>query len=448
MNLNYEITDKEKSQVLLKITINGEDVRNEYKKILNEAKENAQIPGFRKGRVPESILETKYKEGFLAETANIIMENAFKEIIEKVEKKPIGYSIPKIENFKLPELGSDFTFELIYDVFPSFKIDDYKNIEVEKDEAKISDDDINSETEKLVKDFSTIEPKDGKITDNDIVSLDYTVYHNDNEFYKRDNENIYIGKDYDMFKLGSDIIGMKKEEEKEFEKSFKEDEIEKIAGKTFRIKLKIKEVKLEKKPKLDDELAKQIDEECKTVSELKNKIKDNLQKYADMTIKQRATNEALKKIVDTYNGDIPESMITQQSEYYYQDIINRVGGNEKKAESILKMDNLNKEAYLEKMRENALFDIKKGLILQDIVKKENIVVNDDDIKNYIDPIAKQYKMEPEKFLKMATDTGKLEVIKNEIETKKAFDLIYDNIKFKKGKKLKFEDLINNNFNNI
>ena len=440
MDLTFETQDKENSKVLLKIIVKKDEIKKEYDEKLLDAQKNAQIAGFRKGKVPVSVLETKYKEGFLADTANSIIEKAYKEILEKVEKKPIAYSTPTLENFNLPELDKDYSFELIYDVFPEYSFDEYKNIEVEKIEVKVTDDDINKDLDRSMREFVTIEPKEGNINKDDIVTIDYMVFHEDKEQVKKENEYIYVGKDYDQYKLGNDLIGMKKGDEKEFEKTYPDTEIEKLTGKTFKIKIKINEVKQEKKPELNDELAKQINEECDTVKDLKNKIKSDLEKFSETTIKQIAINKAITKLSATFKGDIPESMIEQQQNIFYNDFVGRFGGDEKKALSILKMENLTKDSYFEKIKEDAVNEIKRGLILQKIVKDENIKANDDDISKYIEPIAARYKMSNEDFLKMYKDAGRLGMIENEIEATKALDLIYDNIKFKKSKKVTLEEL--------
>lgn len=440
MQVSYETKEKERSQILLSITVGKKEVKKEYDKLIQDAQKNAELKGFRKGKVPVSILENKYKQGFLAESANKVIDKAFQEVIEKVEKKPIAYASPKMENFELPVLDKDYKFELIYDTYPSFEIGNYKNVEVIKDEVKITNDDVENELEKAVKDFTTIEPKEGKIEDNDIASIDYTVFEDDNEFYKKENEHIYMNKDYDMFKLSKDLLGLNKGDKKEFEKSFSKDEIEKIAGKTLKIYLEIKEVKKEVRPELNEDLVKQIDESCKTVDELKKKINDNLKKYTDNTIKQQSLNIILDKLVDSFKGDIPDSMIEQQTEMYYKEFVNKIGGDEKRAENLLKMDKLTKETYKERFKENAIKEIKKGLILREVVTKENIKAGEEDINKLVEPIAKQYKMKIEDFLKMYKDSGKMSIFENEVETQMALDFLYDNAKIKKGKKISIKDL--------
>ncbi len=442
MNLTFKTTDKENSQVLLKIKIDKEEIKKEYNKILDEAQKNAEIKGFRKGMAPKSVLELKYKEGFLAETANKVIDNALQEVFEKVDKKPIVYSIPKLENFNLPELEKDYSVELTYDVFPTFTISNYKTVEVEKDEVKISNNDIDKELDRLTKEFSTIEPKEGKIEETDIVIVDYTVFQDNKEIEKKENQYIYMVKDIDTYKLSNNIKGMKKGEEKEIEKTFKEDEDKNLANKTFKIKLKINEVKHEVKPKLTDELAHQINDKVKTVKELREEISKDLDKFSDDIIKQKSINKLLDKLAESFKGDIPASMINQQQEMYYQDFINRIGGDVKKAENLLKMDNLTKESYKEKLKDNSIKEIKIGLIMQKLAKDENITVSDDEIKEYVEPMAKRYQINTDEFIKKYKDAQKLDLITNQIESKKVLDFIYENVKFKKGKKITLTELFN------
>ncbi len=442
MDVTFESIDKENSQVLLKIKVKKDEIKKEYDVLIKDAQKKAEIKGFRKGMVPISILETKYKEGFLAETANKVIDKALTEVLEKAEKQPIAYSMPKLENFKLPELAKDYSFEIVYDTFPSYTVSNFKTVEVNKDEVKISDSDIESELERLTKEFTTIEPKDGKIEDKDIVIINYTVFDGQKEIEKKENQYIYMDKDIDTYKLSQDIVGMKKGEEKEFEKSFTEKDSKNLAGEKFQIKLKINEIKQEVKPKLTDDLANQINENCKTVKELREEIKNNLIKFSDDTLKQKTINKILDKLTETFKGDIPESMINQQQEMFYKEFVNRVGGDEKKAESLLKMDNLTKETYKEKVKDDSLKEIKIGLIIQKISTDEQITATDEDIQKFVEPIAKQYKITTEEFISKYKQAQQFELIKNQIESKKVLDHIYENAKIKKGKKINFTDLFN------
>jgi len=439
MKLNYETIEKEKSQVSLKITVDKEEIKNEYEKLISDVQEKAEIKGFRKGKVPREVLESKFKEGFLTDVASKIIDNAFKEAVEKVDKKPIAYSMPKLENFQLPVLENDYTFELIYDVFPKIKIGDFKKIEAESNEIKISNDDVESEIEKYQKEFSNIKPKEESIGDNDIVNIEYTVNLEGKEFFKNDNEYIYMDKSYDMFKLGEDIKGLKKGDEKDFSKTFSKDEIEKLAGKTFEIKLKIKEVKEEVKPELNDDFAKQVNEKFDTMEKLRQNIKEELDKYGENIAKQKVIDTIFDKLCDTFEGEIPQSMVEEQKELFYRNIVNNFGGNEKKVEQYLKMQNLTKDSYKNQMEESATKEIKRGLIIQDIIKKENISISEDDVKEYIKPFITDNSKNIDEIIDNYKKNKQYDMIKEEIEIKKAIDHIYNNVKIKKGKKMTLED---------
>lgn len=442
MQLKHETIAKENSQLLLKITVNKEEVKNEYDKLLKETQKSAQIKGFRKGKVPISILETKFKQGFLADTANTIIENAYKEVLDKLEdsQKPIHSSMPQLENFTPPTLTEDYTFELIYDVLPEIKIDDYKTLEIEKNDVEVTDKDLQNELDRRLSEFATIEPKDKAIEDGDIVTIDCEVTHEGNEFHKKENEQIYIGKDFDTFKLSKDITGMKKGDEKEFDKTFGDEEIEKIKGKTLTFKIKINEVKQEVKPELNDELAEQIDENCKTVDELKEKIKTSLNEYADGMVKNKVITAAMDKLVETFEGEIPQSMLDSQQNLYFSEFVKRFAGDEKRALSILKKQGMTKEEYLDKYKDEALAEIKKGLILQEVIKTEDIQIEDEDRKKFLEPHAKQYKMEIDQLLTTFKSGGQMEYFDNQIRTQKAFDCLYDGIKKTEGKKVTLEEL--------
>lgn len=452
MKLTYELTEQEKSQVLLKITIDKEEIKNEYEKIISELQPEIAINGFRKGKVPRSIIEAKFKPALLSDVATRLIENAYKELIDKIEKKPIVYCTPTIKNFQLPDLEHDYTFEMSYDVFPTIKIGDYKKINVEIEEIKITEEDINDEIDKLLNDFSTVKPKDGSIANNDIVYINYTVFHDDKEFHKEENAIIYVGKDFDTFKLGNDIIGLKKGEEKEFLKTFGENEIEKLKNKTFKIKLKINEIKEYVKPELTLDLVKQINEKYQSIDDFKNDIEEELKKKAEKFFKNVVINITLDKLLQTFEGEIPQSMLERQKENYYKQLVNTLGGNEKRVETILKMQNLTKESYKEKMEEEALKELKKSLIIDYIAKKEEIQVTDDDLKQYIKDTLKKGSSNLEedsnkvdelvKKLKENENNAYLNELKEIIEMNKTVEHLFNIINIKKGKKislLKFEE---------
>ena len=439
MQVNYETENREKSQVLLKITVAKEEVKKEYDDILSKTQKDVTIKGFRKGKVPVSILESKFKKSFLAEVSNKIIDEAYKDVFDKLEKKPLGFSKPELEEFNLPELEKDFTFELVYDTEPEIKVGDFRKMEVEKIEIKIADKDIKEELDKYRKEFATIEEKKTKITKGDIAQVEYTVFEGDKEFDKKDSEYVNVGKDFDLYKLGSDITGLKSGEETEISKTFDKEDNEKIAGKELKIKLKIKEVKTEKMPKLDDELAKKINKEVNTVDELKENIQKQMEEFSVSSTKNKTVDSVMEKLIETFEGEIPQSMINYQLDNFYNQLVQQVGGDEKRVESFLRMENLNKESYKEKMTDKAEKMIKQSLILKKIIKDEKIEPSEEDIKSHLENFAKMYKMKADDLYETYKKSGNLDFIKEEVASQKAVDFIFENAAISKTKKVSLKE---------
>ncbi len=440
MQVTYQTESLDKSRISLKIKVDKVEVDKEYGLILAEAQKNAVIKGFRKGKVPVSILEMKFKEDFLKDAAGKLIDESFKSIVDKLEDKPLTYAMPKMDKFTSPVKGEDYSFELIYETYPKIKFGNYKGVDIEQNIVTIDDTEVMKDIDRSLEEFASIEVKSGKISDGDIVQVRYEVRDGDRVEKKSDVEYIHIGKDYDSYRIGSDLIGLKKDDKKNFDKDYSGSEIESLKGKKLSISVEVLEVKTNKKPDLTDELAKQIDKDCNTVDELKVKVKKDLEEYTTNFLKNETVNSIMDKVTATFEGDIPESMIDEQINLYYNDLLGRVGGNKTRVEQLLKLEGLNMDSYKVKMRDKAIEEIKRALILRDVAKIEKITVSDEEVKKHIEPFTKYYKMEVDEFMKLVEANGQIDVFKNEVEVKKAIDFIYDNAKIKKGKKIKLDEL--------
>ncbi|MCH5149640.1 MAG: trigger factor [Spirochaetales bacterium] len=443
MELKFETEKKENAEVLLTVTVGKEDVQNEYKKIIAETQKNIVMNGFRKGKVPVSILEMKFKKELLKETAHNLVDAAYREVLPKLEEKPLATSEPSLKDLANVELDKDFVFKISYETFPEIKFGDYKNVEVEKEEIVVSDKDITDEIEKYLSEFSTIETKEGELADGDIACVEYKVFEDGKEVESKDKEYVHIGKEYDKYKLSKDLTGVKTSEEKEITKTFAKDaQPSVIAGKTFTIKVKVNEIKYEKKPELTDELAKQIDKNVASAEEFKNKIKDNMTSYAEDLTKQKMYQKVMDKILESFEGVVPASMLNAELKSYYDDILQRVGKDEKKALSMLKIDGFNsKEAYLESMKDKAEKSIKELLVMHNIVKKENFEVTEDDMKKFFDGFAKMYgTTDGNALYETYKKNGQLGMFEDSVKQTKARDFICDSAKVTKTKKVSIQDL--------
>lgn len=443
MELKFETEKKENAEVLLTVTVGKEEVQKGYKKILADTQKNIVMNGFRKGKVPVSILEMKFKKGMLEQVARNLVDEAYREVFPKLEEKPLATSEPSLEELGDVELDKDFVFKITYETFPEVKFGEYKNVEIEKEEIVVSDKDVEDEVGKYLAEFSTIETKEGALEEGDIACVEYKVFEDDKEVESKDKEYVHIGKEYDKYKLSKDLIGVKNGEEKEITKTFDKDAMPSvIAGKTFTIKVKVSEIKYEKKPELTDDLAKQIDKNVASAEEFKNKLKENMTSYADDLTKQKMYQKIMDKILESFEGVIPASMLKAELKSYYDDVLQRVGGDEKRALSMLKLEGFqSKEAYLDSMKDKAEKSIKELLVMHNIVKKENFEVSEDDMKKFFDTFAKMYgTTDGTALYENYKKNNQLGMFEDSVKQTKARDFICDSAKVKSTKKVSIADL--------
>ena len=443
MELKFETEKKEDAKVLLTITVAKDEIQKSYKKTLADTQKNIVMNGFRKGKVPVSILEMKFKKAMLEQVAHNLVGEACRDVFSKLEEKPLATSEPSLEDLGEVELDKDFVFKITYETFPEIKFGEYKNVEVEKEEIEVSDKDVADEVSKYLAEFSTIETKEGELVEGDIACVEYKVFEDGKEVESKDKEYVHIGKEYDKYKLSKDLLGVKNGEEKEITKTFDKDALPSvIAGKTFTIKAKVSEIKYEKKPELTDDLAKQIDKNVATAEEFKNKLKENMTSYANDLTKQKMYQKIMDKVLESFEGAIPASMLNAELKSYFDDILQRVGGDEKRALAMLKLEGFDsKEAYLDSMKDKAERSIKELLVMHNIVKKENFEVSEDDMKKFFDTFAKMYgTTDGNALYETYKKSGQLGMFEDSVKQNKARDFICDSAKITKTNKVSIADL--------
>ncbi len=416
MNFDFKTEKKENSQMLLTLTFPKEEIKAKYDEKLKEIQKEIIIKGFRKGKAPISLIEAKYKDAILTELSADILEDAFRDVYDKLEKKPLSTSIPTLKEFKAMELDKDYSVDLIYDIYPEFEYEDYNKIEIEEDEIVISKEDIEKEIQNRLRNVATVEIKEGPIEKGDIAYVNYIIKENGKEVNKEEGRHIFIS-DNNSDEIGGELIKLKKGDKKVIKKTIDTDKDNK---KEVEIEVEILEVKKEVIPELTDEIAKEIDKTCNNVKELREKIEQSIKDYIKEYTKRKNIDKVFKMLGESYKGEIPESLVQYNLDSTYNQLLEKVKGNEKALQNILKIKN--KEEYKEKSREKSIEKIKISFILESIMKKENIEVTDDEIKEYLKEYYKT-PVENDKFFNFLKQSNNLDSIKDIIKEKKVGDKI-------------------------
>jgi trigger factor len=434
VTVSKEITRLEHSRVKLALTIGKDDVQSEYDKILKDFSKDIQLPGFRKGKVPKTVIERKFGDALTADiTGRVIeeaLETAFQDESFAKEDLPLAYSQPELENE--PEnlqIDKDYTFTVVYDVFPNITIGQYKGLEIEVPDVKITDEDIAKELETLRERNAVVLDKDEAATaaHGDVATVNYCELDDTGAVIEKTDRQDFvftIGSGRNIFKFDEDIVGMKKGESKDIEKTYAEDfEDKDLAGKTKKIRVTLTALKEKKLPDLDDDLAQDVDEKFSTLDDLKNDIREKLGKNMEHRLEEAKINKLLSKIIETTPIDIPEAMMRIQLDAQWRNFGRQIGMD---AETL--KENVSKsekglgdfEALWRPEAERALHS---RLIIEILMRDLNLSAGDEDIEKEMAKMAEETGEPLEEIKKFYEQDEAKSYLENDIKERKLYDML-------------------------
>jgi len=445
--INKEIKRLEKSNIQLNITVPKEDVKAQYNDMLREYSKNLQIPGFRKGHVPKEVLERKFAEALKGEAMGRIMESTLQDIFKDENmprnERPLPYSTPELQGEPQFDFEKDLEFSVVYDVLPEIKIGEWKGLNVEHPYAEVEKKDIDKELDDIRERNSIVIDKDDSAPakKGDVVTFDYDIFEEDGVTPMKISRNDFTltidGKN--VFKFDDDIAGMKKDEVKEFEKTFDSDFFDPdLAGKTRKVKITLKALKEKKLPDLDDDLAQDVDEKFKTLDDLKNSIKERLEKQLEYRLKEKKLSELLKKIMESSPVTLPESMIKAEVDGRMRQLARYYNAN---VEAIQQMMAIGEKAQEWRgMAEKALHS---RLIVETLMEEHKIEVTDDELEKEFESIAAANGTPVEEIKKHYNEEAVF-YLKEDIREKKMTEILFAENNLKPGKKENYLDFMSDN----
>ena len=452
MIVSKNLENLEKSAVKLTVTVSKDAVKKEYSDLLSKYAKTAHIKGFRKGKAPAAVLEQKFGDAIKGEATMNLMENSLKEAYEDVDKKPLPYATPVLQEEDdkeaLIELDEEFTFSVVYDTMPEVKIGEYKGVEIESPSYKVLKKDIDRELETLREQNAVVvEKKEGKAAKGDIVNIDYVELDDDGkeiEESRREDFVFTIGTGYNLYKFDDNVKGMEAGKEKKVKKEWAEDDEDKnLAGQKKTFKVKLNSIKVKDLPELDDELAQDISDEYKTLKDLKDSIKKKLKENADNFVNEKRKSAVMDAIIEKSEIDVPESMLKAEIEQNWNTFISQSRMPEETVVEILSAQGKTKEDMFEEWRPSAEKSVKTFLITDKLIEDEKIEVSDEEVDEELKKQAETAGMSFEDAKNYFEQNGMLFYLKNEISSRKLFDLLLDAAEIKEGEKKDYLDLIQN-----
>ncbi|MGI6091496.1 MAG: trigger factor [Veillonellaceae bacterium] len=416
----------EKNKVVLEIEVPQEEVAKAIDKAYHKLAGKVNIPGFRKGKAPRKVIEMRLgKEVLLDEAFDIIAPAAYSKAIEEQKVEPV--TRPQIEVVALTE-DQPLVFKATVITKPEVKLGQYKGLKIEKKVEPVTDEKIAEELENLRnRHAKMVVAEDAAIENGDFAIIDFEGFIDDVAFEGGAGKSypLQIGSGSFIPGFEEQLIGAKAGEERDVKVVFPtEYHAADLAGKEAVFKVKINDVKRKEMPTLDDDFAKDVSE-FETVEELKADIKNKLEKAAEEKADREFQNEAIKQVVESSELDIPDVMVESRIDNMINDLAINIENRGMKLDQYLAYAKMDMDGLRESYREAAVVNVKTDLVLEEIVKAENIEASAEDLKAEVAAMAQAYAAPVEEVEKIIRKQGHLNALVQSVLRKKAAKFIID-----------------------
>jgi trigger factor len=380
MKLKTSVEKIEKNKVKMKVEVPNELFKEDVEKAYKKLSKSLKIPGFRKGKIPKKIIDTKVGEDYVFREA--LRESLLKYYYQSVlETKIRPIDQPEIKVGKIKK-GKPLKFEAKVLVEPEVVLKKYKGIELKRRVARVGKKEIQSQIERLRNQFAkSEEDKSNIIKNGSIVLMDFDCYIND-KLIKENSASDYllqVGSGFLFGEREKELIGMKLEDEKQIEISYPEDFInKKVAGKKVIYNIKIKEIKKKILPEVNDEFAKMVGG-FKNLDELKKYYREEIKKKKRENIESLNRVKILEELVKSNPIDIPEVMVENQGRRLMNNFKQNLERQGSSLEEFLRVTNQNENILEKRYKDRAELEIRHRLILDAIAEKENMRVSNKEI---------------------------------------------------------------------
>ncbi len=407
----------ENRQAYLTVEMEQAEVDEGLKKAYSRLVQKYAVPGFRKGKAPRPILEQYLGKGALLEDAvEHMAPDAFDKAAEEQKIKAIAR--PEIQLEKIEPV----IYKMVVPLEPTVKLGDYKAIKVTQKVVELKEEDVTASIEQLRHQHAVWEPADKTVEANDMINLDIESNVGEQPYINQKDAQFQVvkGADFPIKGFSEELVGLKKDEIKEFRLSFPADYARaELAGKEVTFKITIKEVKIEKLPELNDDFAKLVNAEYTTLDILKSKQREGMQKNAEDAAKKEFEQNIIDEVVKISEVEYPAIIETEEIDAIISQQMRRWQTDEKGMEEYLKSIKKTAEQFRADMKPIATRTIKQSLVLTEIAKAEGIELKQEDLKAEIENMVKDIEGERrQKLLELLAHPQNQTNIASQIATRK------------------------------
>lgn len=423
--MGFKVDDLGKSMVKFTIEVAADEFEKAMEKAYQKNKNKLSVQGFRKGKAPRSVIEKMYGPGvFYEDAANEIMPEAYEKTAEESGLDIV--SRPEIDIVQI-EKGKEFVFTATVAVKPEVTLGSYKGVQIEKAEVSVSEEEIADELNRVREQNARILTVDDRpAADGDEVVIDFDGYVDGTPFAggKGEDYKLVLGSHSFIDTFEEQLVGKSIGEDVEVNVTFPaEYHAQELAGKPAVFKVKLKGITAKELPELDDEFAVDVSE-FDTLAEYKEDIRKNLLEKKEKEAKYAKEDAVVDKIIEGSSMEIPDAMVDTQTRQMAEEYAQRLQMQGLNLEQYFKFTGMNANSFMENLKPQALKRIQCRLVLEAVVKAENIEVSDEELDKEYETMAQNYRMEKEKLTELINEKER-EQIKMDIAVQKAVDLVRD-----------------------
>ena len=412
------------------VEVPADEVSRAFRSVVKRYQKQARIPGFRAGKVPESLIRSRFADGIRQDVVESVLPNHFRTAIEQQNLHPV--SQPQVTDLNLAD-GQPLTFKAAFEVLPEFSIEGYQQVKVEKPDTSLSEEEFNAELDRVRDSRSTMEPvaEDRPLADGDWAQISFKgQVQNEAEAVEGaqpisgDDVMIEIGGKNTLPSFNDALHGAKPGQELKFEVVYPADFGEsRLAGKTVAYDVEVKAIKKRIQPELNDEFAKELGD-YQGIEDFRTKLREHVAADKERRLKTEAQNRLTDALVAHYQFPVPESLVQNQVDARLDRGLRALAAQGMRTEDMRKLDFTR---LREAQRDSAIAEVKASLILDKIAAAENVQISDEEMEHELQIISLQTREPVDSLRTRLTNEGALARIREQLRREKTASLLFERL---------------------
>ena len=408
----------------INVEIPADVVSRETEVVISKFQKMARLPGFRKGKVPATVVRQRFAEDIKSEVVEQLVPRYFRQETEKQGLHPV--SQPRVTDLHIHD-GEPLKFKATFEVLPDFEVQGYQDLKVERADVNVSDEDVEKALGQLrEQNASYTAVEDRPIQDGDYAQVAFKgTPQGEGEGQQpvsMDDVMVEVGGSNTIPEFTENLRGAKADDERTFVVKYADDFSDKrLAGKSFDYSVKVNSIKQKHLPELTDDFAKELGAEFTSIAEVKKRIREGMEQEKKHQAEHEAKDKLVDELVKLNPIDVPEAMVEHQIDTRLERGLRALASQGMKAEDMRKMDFARLRAG---QRDSARREVQVALLLEKIADKEGINATDEDVEKEIQIMAAQSQQPADAVRARLTQDGSLDRIRHRIRSEKTLDYLY------------------------